>query len=91
MKPSNPRDSRSPYTAVIFDMDGTLIDSEPFWALAEKSVFSELGVEITEDLARKTAVMTTEEVTKDVKAVSALNYDNTWVLNNDNTLVYIDF
>ncbi len=49
---------------VIFDMDGTLIDSEPFWALAEKSVFGELGVEITEDLARKTAVMTTEEVTK---------------------------
>ncbi|KXJ60617.1 MAG: hypothetical protein AXW14_00770 [Alteromonas sp. Nap_26] len=49
---------------VIFDMDGTLIDSEPFWALAEKSVFSALGVVITDVLARQTAVMTTDEVTK---------------------------
>lgn len=50
--------------AVIFDMDGTLIDSEPMWKEAEKQVFSSVGVEVSDELSDQTASMTTREVTE---------------------------
>jgi sugar-phosphatase len=50
--------------AVIFDMDGTLIDSEPMWKEAEKQVFSSVGVVVSEELSAYTASMTTREVTE---------------------------
>lgn len=50
--------------AVIFDMDGVLIDSEKFWAQAELDVFSSYGVQVTEELAAQTRYMTTQEVTE---------------------------
>lgn len=50
--------------AVIFDMDGVLVDSEGFWAQAELDVFSSYGVQVTEDLASLTRYMTTREVTE---------------------------
>lgn len=50
--------------AVIFDMDGVLVDSEGFWAKAELEVFSSYGVQITDDLAAQTKYMTTKKVTE---------------------------
>jgi len=40
--------------AVIFDMDGLLIDSEPFWRRAEISVFKTVGIELSEGDCRET-------------------------------------
>lgn len=34
--------------AAIFDMDGTLVDSEPLWGKAFEAVLTPLGIEITE-------------------------------------------
>jgi sugar-phosphatase len=49
-------------SAVVFDMDGLLIDSEPLWRLAEVEVFRSIGVPLTEELARTTMGMRTDEV-----------------------------
>jgi len=49
--------------AVIFDMDGVLIDSEPIWQRAEREVFGALGVQISDEEADTTASLTTVEVT----------------------------
>lgn len=36
--------------AVIFDMDGVIINSEPFWREAEMEVFNKIGVKMTEEM-----------------------------------------
>lgn len=37
-----------PFNAVLFDMDGTLVDTEPLWQQAETELMAEYGVEWTE-------------------------------------------
>ena len=39
--------SKAALAAVIFDMDGVLVDSEPFWQEAEIAAFDSVGVELT--------------------------------------------
>jgi len=50
--------------AVIFDMDGVIIDTEMIWKKAEKEVFSSLGVKVIDEYSKVTQSMTTSEVTK---------------------------
>lgn len=46
----------------IFDMDGLLIDSEPFWRSAEIKIFSKLGIPFTEEMCRETVGIRIDEV-----------------------------
>ncbi len=48
--------------AVIFDMDGLLIDSEPLWEEAEMRVFSKIGVPLTREMTKQTMGLRIDEV-----------------------------
>lgn len=48
--------------AVIFDMDGVLIDSEPLWRRAEVEVLRPLGVPLTEAMCHETTGLNIVEV-----------------------------
>ena len=37
-----------PIEAVVFDLDGVLIDSEPIWRRVERDVFAGLGIELSD-------------------------------------------
>jgi HAD superfamily hydrolase (TIGR01509 family) len=45
---------RLPIDAVVFDMDGVLLDSEPIWREVERDIFGSLGIEVTDDDLRET-------------------------------------
>ncbi len=48
--------------AVIFDMDGVIIDSEPLWRRAIPDVFSVLDIHLNEDQAMQTTGLRVDEV-----------------------------
>lgn len=49
------------YKAVIFDMDGLLIDSEPFWEEAGSETLSEFGKVLTQEQYSSSTGLRTEE------------------------------
>jgi HAD superfamily hydrolase (TIGR01509 family) len=50
--------------AVIFDMDGLLIDTEPLWRIAEVRVFTALGVPMELDECRETMGLRLDEAVR---------------------------
>lgn len=50
------------FEAVIFDMDGVLIDSEPLWKIAMEEVFAEVGCNLTRKDFQKTVGLRIDEV-----------------------------
>lgn len=48
--------------AVIFDMDGLLIDSEPLWREGIIKIFNNLGISLTEENCKETMGMRIDEV-----------------------------
>jgi sugar-phosphatase len=48
--------------AVIFDMDGVLIDSEPFWQESEIEVFGRAGLTLTREMCMQTMGLRVDEV-----------------------------
>ncbi len=55
-------ETRLPVRAVIFDMDGLLIDSEPFWRDAEVAILGALGVPLTHESCAQFAGLRINEV-----------------------------
>lgn len=49
------------FDAAIFDMDGVLVNSAPFWKQAEREAFQRVGVDISEEMSKATETMTTGE------------------------------
>lgn len=50
------------HRAVIFDMDGLLIDSEPLWVRAEIEIFGEVGLILGQEDCGKTKGLRTDDV-----------------------------
>lgn len=48
--------------AVIFDMDGVLIDSEPLWKIAEVEAFAKVGLDLTHTDCEETVGLRIDEV-----------------------------
>lgn len=61
--------------AVIFDMDGVIIDSEPLWKKAEISVFKKYGYDFTYEMCEETKGMRVDEVTIYWKKKLKANFD----------------
>jgi sugar-phosphatase len=55
---------RARIRAVIFDMDGVLIDTEPVWRRVEMGVFDSVGVHLTEDECRETMGVRIDEAVR---------------------------
>jgi HAD superfamily hydrolase (TIGR01509 family) len=50
--------------AVIFDLDGIIIESEPLWKEVERKVFASVGLNLTIEMCRRTVGLDTHDTIK---------------------------
>lgn len=65
------------FEAIIFDMDGVLIDSEPLWKIAMEDVFSALGSTLQKSDFQKTVGLRIDEV------IHFWNRHENWGIENE--------
>ena len=69
-------------SAVIFDMDGLIIDSEPLWKIAEIETFKEVGFDFTIEMCALTTGMRIDEVVEFWrKKLKWQNFTNTEIVD----------
>ena len=54
------------FSAAIFDLDGTLIESNSVWAKIDKIILNKRGIRCSDDLANKLSSMTYEEAAEEM-------------------------
>ena len=70
----------SDFEAVIFDMDGVLIDSEPLWKIAMEEVFTSLGSTLSKKDFEKTVGLRIDEV------IHFWNKQENWGIEDENEI-----
>lgn len=73
--------NQSNIQAVIFDMDGVLIDSEPLWKIAMFDVFSSLGSTLTAQDFQRTVGLRIDQV------VEYWNHEDQWGIDDIHSVV----
>lgn len=69
------------FDAVIFDMDGVLIDSEPLWKIAMFDVFASLGSTLTAHDFQRTVGLRIDQV------VEYWNHEDQWGIDDTHSVV----
>ncbi|MFP4364918.1 MAG: HAD family hydrolase, partial [Spirochaetia bacterium] len=54
--------------AVIFDLDATLLDTEPNWYLADKKLLAEQGIHLTKEMKRQYIGKSIDDMINDLTA-----------------------
>lgn len=60
------------YKAVIFDLDGTLIDSNSVWEKIDRIILNKWGIHCTDAFVHKLAALTYEEVAEEMRKLGVV-------------------
>lgn len=70
--------------AVVFDLDATLMDTEPNWYLADKKLLSEYNIDLTQDMKKKYIGKSIDDMLDDLILNYGLNEDKNVLFEKKN-------